>query len=181
VLGIVRGHGGAIRVDSTKGRGTTVEVRFPASNAPPPPKGAGAQDFASSRAPARGGLVLVVDDEPSVRNVSRAMLERLGFEVVLAASGREGLHVVREQGRRLTAAVLDLTMPGERGDEVFTSMRSIAPKLPILVSSGWHESEAVPRLGPTSRCRFLQKPYGYRDLGAALDQLLGGAERSADD
>jgi PAS domain S-box-containing protein len=176
VLGIVRGHGGAIRVDSAKGRGTTVEVRFPATSSPLPPKIEG-HGPARSRAP--GGVVLVVDDEQSVRNVSRAMLERLGYRVVLAESGKEAIEVVRGSGRKLTAAVLDLTMPGEKGDLVFASIRKISPELPILVSSGWHESEAIPRLGTSSQCRFLQKPYATRDLGEALDLLLGGREASS--
>ncbi|HZO09447.1 MAG TPA: ATP-binding protein, partial [Myxococcota bacterium] len=174
VLGIVRGHGGAIRVDSTKGRGTTVEVRFPASNAPLPPKSDLSARTTRGRAP--GGVVLVVDDEQSVRNVSRAMLERLGYRVVLAENGTEALDNVRTQGKKLTAAVLDLTMPGEKGDLVFASIRKIAPELPILVSSGWHESEAIPRLGASGNCRFLQKPYATRDLGEALDLLLGTRE-----
>ena len=177
VLGIVRGHGGSIRVDSARGRGTTVEVRFPASTLPRPPAADPGQ-AAQSRAGGHGGLVLVVDDEQSVRNVSKAMLERLGFQTVLAESGRDGIEIVRERGGSLTAAVLDLTMPGEKGDQVFAAIRRIAPDLPILVSSGWHESEAVPRLGARSRCRFLQKPYAMRDLGEALARLFGWAEAS---
>jgi DNA-binding NtrC family response regulator len=120
--------------------------------------------------------VLVVDDELSVRNVSRAMLERLGFRVLLAESGHDGLQVIGAQGSKLTAVVLDLSMPGERGQDVFTQIRKIAPKLPILVSSGWHESEAIPRLGASSRCRFLQKPYATRDLGEAMSLLLDDTE-----
>jgi CheY-like chemotaxis protein len=174
VLGIVRGHGGAIRVDSAKGRGTTVEVRFPASGAPLPPKSV--SPVAATRGRAPGDVVLVVDDEQSVRNVSRAMLERLGFKAVLAESGREAMEIVRTQGRKLTCALLDLTMPGEKGDAVFAALRQLEPDLPILVSSGWHESEAVPRLGAAGHCRFLQKPYATRDLGEALDLLLGGNE-----
>ncbi len=176
VLGIVRGHGGSIHVRSVPGRGTTVEVRFPASTlSPAPPPRATSSPTPRSRS-LRGGTILVIDDEPSVRNIARAMLERLGFQVVLAEGGRAGVEIVRTQGRRLTAVLLDLTMPGERGDDVFAAIRRVLPSLPILVSSGWHESEAIPRLGASSRCGFLQKPYATRDLGEALAELLGAQE-----
>jgi PAS domain S-box-containing protein len=176
VLGIVRGHGGGIRVDSAKGRGTTLEVRFPACAGPPVQQSpAGAAAAARSRR--KGGTVLVVDDEKSVRNVSRAMLERIGYGVSLADCGRAGIEAVRVHPRDFAAVVLDLTMPGEKGDEVFASIRRLAPELPILLSSGWHESDAIVRLSSTAHCRFLQKPYATRDLDEALGLLLGTAEQ----
>jgi len=173
VLGIVRGHRGAVRVYSEPGQGTAVKVLFPAAE-----KGTAVPHRPSEEAPAprdadfRGsGTVLVIDDEPSVRDVARAILERAGFEVLVAASGREGLERFRACADRIVAVLLDMTMPDLAGEEVFAELRSIRPDVPVILSSGYNEQDAVRRFtadvsaGPESGLAgFIQKPYLPADL-----------------
>jgi CheY-like chemotaxis protein len=166
VLGIVRGHRGAVRVYSEPGQGTAVKVLFPAAE-----KGTAVPHRPSEEAPAprdadfRGsGTVLVIDDEPSVRDVARAILERAGFEVLVAASGREGLERFRAGADRIVAVLLDMTMPDFSGEEVFAELRSIRPGVPVILSSGYNEQDATRRFAPAGLAGFIQKPYLPADL-----------------
>jgi len=166
VLGIVRGHRGAIRVYSEPGHGTAVKVLFPAAE-----KGTAVPHRPPEEAPAprdadfRGsGTVLVIDDEPSVRDVARAILERAGFEVLVAASGREGLERFRACADRIVAVLLDMTMPDLAGEEVFAELRSIRPDVPVILSSGYNEQDATRRFAPAGLAGFIQKPYLPADL-----------------
>jgi PAS domain S-box-containing protein len=169
VLGIVRGHRGAVRVYSEPGHGTAVKVLFPAADV----AGQGTHEPA---APAEGaasistegfrgsGTVLVIDDEPSVRDVARAILEKAGFEVLVAASGREGLERFRACADRIVAVLLDMTMPDLAGEEVFAELRSIRPGVPVILSSGYNEQDATRRFAPSGLAGFIQKPYLPADL-----------------
>jgi CheY-like chemotaxis protein len=132
-----------------------------------------------------GGAVLVVDDEESVRNVAKAVLRRAGLQVVTAAGGREALAVLRRgqtQGEEIRAVLLDLVMPQMSGSEVLKELRSFAPDLPVILSSGYaEESEAAARLAAAGPTTFLPKPYRPSDLLAKVRQQLAaqpvGAEK----
>ncbi|MGB2755670.1 MAG: PAS domain S-box protein [Phycisphaerae bacterium] len=169
VLGIVRGHLGAVRVYSEPGHGTTVKILFPAADV----EGQGTHEPAApaedaAPGPAEGfrgsGTVLVIDDEPSVRDVARAILERAGFEVLVDASGREGLERFRACADRIVAVLLDMTMPDLAGEEVFAELRSIRPEVPVILSSGYNEQDATRRFAPAGLAGFIQKPYLPADL-----------------
>jgi CheY-like chemotaxis protein len=189
VLGILRGHEGAIRIWSRPGKGTRFRVLFPAAldgvSTPPPeetpfeePEGA-ASPFVSASASApgsgerRAGLVLLVDDEPAVLKVGASMLRRLGYEVVTASDGRSGLETFERRHGELAFCVLDLSMPEMGGDEVFRAMRALVPTVRVILTSGYDESEAAKRMGRGQRYRFLQKPFGSDELGQAVRELLG--------
>ena len=169
VLGIVRGHRGAVRVYSEPGHGTTVKVLFPAADV----EGQGTHEPAApvedaAPVPAEGfrgsGTVLVIDDELSVRDVACAILERAGFDVLVAASGREGLERFRAGADRIVAVLLDRTMPDLAGEEVFAELRSIRPDVPVILSSGYNEQDATCRFVPAGLAGFVQKPYLPADL-----------------
>lgn len=178
VLGIVRGHGGAIRVDAAPGEGTKVTVVFPAVPAPVEPRPAvvavpGATNGAAApAAPPPVGTVLVVDDEELVRALAERMMQREGYRVRLAAGGREALALMEREGDGIDLVLLDLTMPDMHGREVLVGIQALKPGVPVVLSSGLDVEEARGlETGP--RVVFLQKPYRMDQLLAAIQQVQG--------
>jgi PAS domain S-box-containing protein len=169
VTGIVRAHRGAISVASRVGEGTKFTVTLPATSgsitaAAEPPEGE-----------LRGeGLVLVADDEELVRNMARVTLERYGYRVEMAADGREALDRFRARPQAFAAVLLDLTMPEMTGEEVLRSIRGVRVDLPVVLSSGYTESEAMKRFHDLGVAGFLQKPYKATTLAQKIKQALGG-------
>jgi PAS domain S-box-containing protein len=166
VLGIVRGHSGAIKVYSELGRGTTIKLLFPAS-----------EDSASRFKPAvvqpvlqRRGTVLVVDDEEVVRGVASRILGSYGFDVILANDGREGVAAFREHRPEIVAVLMDLTMPAMDGVDAFRELRSIDENVPVLLMSGYNEQDAVMRFAGKGLSGFVQKPFTVEIL---RERLLG--------
>jgi len=172
VLGIVRGHQGAIRVYSEEGRGTTFKILFPAArvireeavgNIPLPAKAGG---------DGRGQLVLLVDDEPTVLAVGGKMLEKLGYKVVCAKDGAEGLKIFAERCEEIWCVVMDLTMPRMDGEEAFREMRRIKKEVRVILASGYNEQEVSQRFVGKGVAGFLQKPFRMQDLQEALAKIL---------
>jgi CheY-like chemotaxis protein len=162
VLGIVRGHKGGLKVYSEVGKGTTFKLFFPVAAGK-------AQDSTNPFTPTspgyRGsGTVLVVDDEETVRTVAARMLERLGFSVVLAVDGREGMEKFRAEPTRFTFVLLDLTMPHLDGEETFRQMRQIRPGVRVILTSGFNRQEAVNRFTGKGLAGFIQKPFELTNL-----------------
>jgi two-component system, cell cycle sensor histidine kinase and response regulator CckA len=168
VLGIVRGHGGTIRLSSERGRGTTFTVLFPGA-----PRAAAVPHEPSREAaavPAAPGRILVVDDEEVIRNVVRTALEKFGFSVLTAADGFEAVELFRAQASEVAVVLLDMTMPRMSGDEAFQEMRRIRPDVRVILSSGYTEQEATTRFADAGLAAFIQKPYQPLEL---LDKILG--------
>jgi nitrogen-specific signal transduction histidine kinase/CheY-like chemotaxis protein len=175
VLGIVRGHRGGIRVQSGPGRGTTFSVLLPVAPRAPAADDDGEERPAAARPPdAPRSRVLVVDDEGDVRRTAQAMLEEVGFEVVAAADGAEGVEVFLAQRGRLGAVLLDMTMPRMGGEEAFRQMHRIDPSVPVILMSGFDEQEAVARLEGRGLAGFIRKPYRLQALVAKLREAIDG-------
>jgi PAS domain S-box-containing protein len=171
VLGIVRGHQGAIKVYSEVGQGTTFKILLPAREWAPGDRGPSA---AQSVPPlSRGGTILLVDDDPEVRDVGSQMLERLGFKVLTAAHGREGLKVFQEYGGGIDCVILDLTMPEMGGEEVFRELRRLRSNVRVILSSGYNEQEVTQRFAGKGLAGFIQKPYRVANLQEVLNRILG--------
>ena len=171
VLGIVRGHQGALQVASTPGQGTTFKVLFPA--APP----VGPQSASPPRAPLGAwqgmGIVLLVDDEDSVRTLGARMLERIGFQVLVASDGQEALELYQVRQGEIVLVLLDLTMPYMDGEETFQQLRCFDPQVRVVMTSGYTETEMALRFTGQPRCGFLQKPYTLEGLTRCLREALG--------
>ena len=136
VLEIVRGHEGFVRVDSKLGRGTTFELYFPASPEAKP------ADTDPSKTPppcGQGEMILVVDDEPSMRNTLRCILEKHGYRVVLAAQGSEGVEVFCRHRAEIRAVLADSMMPVMNGPSMIATLKQMEPRLAILGMSGLPE------------------------------------------
>lgn len=172
VLGIVRGHKGAIMVESVEGRGTTIRVLFPVSEA------GGARPAAPARRPhataglSGSGLALVVDDEKAVLDVGIALVSYLGFKPFGAADGEEALRLFKQHGDELAFVLLDMTMPRMDGITALREMKRLRPDARVILCSGFGEQDAAERSAIEGAAGFIQKPYGLEQLKAMILSVL---------
>ncbi len=176
VLGIVRGHRGAITIDSQPGRGTRFRVFFPAQMAPATAAPRRTGDTAQIHKWRGKGTVLIADDEATIRTVAAKMLTRLGFEVLAAADGQEALDLFRLHAERIVCVLLDLTMPQLDGEQTFHEIRRIDPAIKVILCSGYSEQEAVERFVGEGLGGFLQKPYSLGALETVLKGVVAPPE-----
>ena len=170
VLGIVRGHKGAIKVYSHPGQGTTFKLFFPAS-----PTAAGPPAAPAVAGSHRGsGTILVVDDEDVVLKMARSTLERYGYKVLSAANGREAVDIFKRKPDEIALVLLDMTMPVLSGEDTLLELKSIRSDVRVIVSSGYNEIEALRRFGQ-GVAGFLQKPYRAAVLAEKVKFGLDGA------
>ncbi len=170
VLGIVRGHHGAIDVKSEVGKGTTFRVYFPASTQ-------SAQPFIQSQRPSNDtwhghGFALLVDDDASVLQVGKSMLERLGFEVLTAIDGVEAIRIYEQRADEIQIVILDLTMPNLDGQQTLKELRHIRVDAPVLLSSGYTEQDVMRRLAGSRYSGFVPKPYSVENLMTVIQAAL---------
>ena len=166
VLGIVRGHKGAIKVYSELGKGTSFKILIPASDKP-----ADLFNGSSDKDDWQGsGTVLLVDDEESVRGIGVEMLKELGFTTITANDGREAVEIFKTTPD-IAFVILDLTMPHMDGEQCFRELRIINTDVKVIMSSGYNEQEVTQKFLGKGLAGFIQKPYKLSVLKDAVKCL----------
>lgn len=168
VLGIVRGHKGTIKVYSEPGRGTAIKVFFPSEKAVKPKK---IRQKTIRQTELNGKTVLIVDDEQTVREVIRDMLESQGMKVIDAAHGKQGIELYRKHGKDIFLVLLDTTMPEMNGEEVFKKLRKLNPDVQVILISGYNEQDATSFFIGKGLAGFIQKPFTLEKLFERLNEL----------
>jgi len=174
VLGIVRGHRGGIRIDSTPGKGTTVRVLLPAGPALGESRESlertREQEISTAVSSESSGKVLIVDDDEAVLQVGADLLASLGYESLKAIKGEEAIEVCTEQGNSVRCVIVDLSMPKMDGLLTLRELNHRRPDLSIIVSSGFPEPEARLIVGDVDVAGFLTKPYDLDTFKAVLEK-----------
>jgi DNA-binding NtrC family response regulator len=130
------------------------------------------QAYASDRP--RRQTILLVEDEPFVREATRSLLEHAGFEVLATGDARDATRVYAECKRRIDLVMTDMVLPGRSGRQLGQDLREHSPEIAVLVTSGYFNAEAETE-APASRTYFLAKPYSRRTLVEKIEKILGAA------
>ncbi|MDZ7781119.1 MAG: response regulator [Gemmatimonadota bacterium] len=173
VAAIIKSHGGLMNLSSEPRKGTTFQVFLPAeqSEATVEPASPPVERLLGC-----GELILVVDDERSIRSITQQTLEAFGYRAVTALDGADALAVYGMRGQEISAVLVDMMMPVMDGTTTIRALRRIDPDVPILASSGVAEHSEVARMDELAVGYFLSKPYTATDLLTALKEVLPDAE-----
>ncbi len=167
VYGVMKKHNGMVSVYSEKEQGTVFHLYFPETQKQKPKK-----VHKPLEKPAENSIVLLIDDDKNVRLVSAALLETIGYTVICAESGAEGLELYKTHQQELSIVILDLVMPEMNGEETFSKLRKIDPNATILIISGFDADESVAGLIGAGAAGFLQKPFKLNPLAKAMQRAL---------
>jgi signal transduction histidine kinase len=173
LLGIIMSHGGALQLFSQLGQGTTFKVYLPVQ------KGdfAGDDDHLTSETsdPWLGsGTILLVEDEEHVRLIAKAMLNKFGLTVLEAVNGKEALELYQRNATDITLVMTDIGMPVMDGYELFSRLKNLNNKLPIIISSGFGDAEVSSRIPIDDIAGLISKPYKFDQLREVLKTVLEG-------
>jgi CheY-like chemotaxis protein len=172
VSGIVRGHRGAIQLESHVERGTRIRVVLPASR-----KSDTSPSHEDNGAPGKygAGTVLLVDDDDTARLVADSILCRNGFNVVSTQGGVQAVATFARLAHEICLVVLDTTRQLQGCEDTFRELRRIRPDVPVLLTSGYNKPDTASCMTGECRAGFIQKPYSGTKLMDKVRQVLGSA------
>lgn len=169
---VVRNHGGFIELESESGKGTCFSIYIPTKR---PEREIAEQPLSEILPiPSSGQHILLVDDESMIRQLMAGVLEEQGFKVVQAEDGKSAIKAFRENSVDLV--ILDMIMPGMKGEEVLKALRTISPDVTVMVSSGFMSEEQRDRLKEFGIEDFLDKPYREEDVLSSIRRTLAKRE-----
>lgn len=171
VLGIIRGHKGAIKIYSEPNRGSIIKVLFPAV------MNAVTQKMKENNHTLEkfhgSGTILLVDDEETIRSLGKEILTAFGFSVLMAEDGRDAVNIFQKEFQHINLVILDLMMPHMDGADCFLELKRIKPNIKVLMSSGYNEQEITQRFIGKGLAGFLQKPYQIQQLLNMIRKVMG--------
>ncbi len=167
VFGIIINHDGWVSVYSELGRGTVVRIYLPAVEAEEIKATAPKSEVATDT-----GTILLVEDEEMVMNVSRAMLERLGYRVLEAKTGNEAINMVKNLDGHIDLALLDIKLPDMEGDKVYSFIKETKPNLKVIVNSGYSIDGPAQKILNAGAQGFIQKPFSLKALSEKLKEVM---------
>ncbi|MCD6586653.1 MAG: response regulator [Desulfobacteraceae bacterium] len=167
VYGIIKNHDGHIRVDSQPDNGSTFHIYLPAS-----------PQLTKNKLPADDAIVsgmetiLMIDDEPDLLDIGRAMLEALGYHVHCARNGKEAIQFYTHYKNKIDLILLDMIMPGMNGEEVYDRLVEINPDVKVLLSSGYSQTGPIEKILQRGCNKFIQKPFKIQRLSQTIREIL---------
>lgn len=165
--GIIKNHEGFIDVYSEPGQGTTFHLYLPASE-----KKLAKEKQHTTHYVTGTETILLVDDEPMIREVGEGILKRLGYSVFLASGGSEALQILKDHIKEIDIIILDMVMPGMNGQEVYEKIRQISPDARVLLSSGYSINGRAEEIMKNGCDGFIQKPFNMAHISRKLREIL---------
>ena len=174
VHGIVKRHGGGIRVESELGKGTIFEIYFPALEET-------AEEKKEPEGEIKGGpeRILFVDDEESLVGMNHQRLERLGYQVKSTTKPLEALEWFKTEPNQFDVVITDMTMPRMTGDKLAAEVLKIRPHMPVIICTGYSERMSAKKAEGLGVRKYLEKPIGLRNMASALREVLDDGPMSA--
>ncbi len=175
VIGIISGHKGAVFVDSTPGKGTTIKAVFPVSpnSSQSETETPGSHASQTPKPGVSSKTVLIVDDEEYVLDMCNEMVIKFGYQTLTAENGIEALDLFKQQPNTIDCVILDLSMPKMGGYDTFLELKKTRPDVKVILSSGYEKSEATERFHGQGLAGFIQKPYTVNELRSELERVIG--------
>jgi PAS domain S-box-containing protein len=170
--GIIKNHGGLITVYSEVGHGTTFVMYLPQS-----------ERAVTHEAPVQlkmttgSETILLVDDEAMIIKVGQAMLEKLGYRVIVCENGHDAIETIRSEGTRIDLVLLDMIMPGMDGGKTFDRIRELQPDMPVMLSSGYAINGKATEIIRRGCNGFIQKPFSLSEISEKIRQVLDAARQ----
>lgn len=169
VLGIVKSHKGLINIDSVENNHTEISIYFPALDQNVNPEESQSDEILHFNL---DGEILLVDDEVSILNTGKEILEYLGFNVIAIDDSNKALEFFRENHHKIIFSIIDLSMPIMDGYELLNAFNTIKSDNLALITSGYNEANAISRFDKSHKIAFLQKPYSLAEVSSKINEFL---------